>query len=318
MPATDGWDVATGPGLTALGLAASRTVESGRPDRLIDDPLAARFLGAIASPVPFPIRWPAPSERPGDQEALHLHGSRYIGLRTRHYDDLVVSATAADIEQVVLLAAGLDTRAFRLPLPADVSVYELDQPQVMAFKDDVLARADATPACRRVSVGTDLRGGWPAELTAAGFDAAVPTVWVAEGLLAYLPAEAERRLVDDVTRLSAAGSRFALDRIVDVGRLAHDASSLDRLSDRSGLEMRQLLSTQARPDVADLLRERGWAVEEQSAREVAARYGRDLSDPFAATGAGDRSEDTEPPWLDTGFVTGALPYQAARDARPSA
>src|SRR3954451_75299 len=107
MSAGNGWDVATGPGLTALGLAASRTVESGRPDRLIDDPLAARFLDAIASPVPFPTRWPAPSERPSDREALHLHGSRYIGLRTRYYDDLVVSAAAAHIEQVVLLAAGL-------------------------------------------------------------------------------------------------------------------------------------------------------------------------------------------------------------------
>ena len=90
------------------------------------------------------------------------------------------------------------------------------------------------------------------------------------------------------------------------------------LNPKYGLEMRQLLSTQARPDVADLLRDRGWSADEQSAREVAARYGRDLSDPFAATGSATRSADTEPPWLDTGFVTGAICYQAARDARPSA
>src|SRR4051812_14680852 len=189
MSVGDGWDVSTGPGLTALGLAASRTVESARPDRLIDDPLAARFLSVIASPVPFPTHWPAASERPSDSEALHLHGSRYIGLRTRHYDDLLAAASTGGIRQVVLLAAGLDTRAFRLPLPAGVSVYELDQPQVMAFKDDVLARTGATPACRRISVGADLRAGWADELTAAGFDAAAPTMWVAEGLLAYLPAE---------------------------------------------------------------------------------------------------------------------------------
>src|SRR5690242_4415889 len=105
MTTADAWDVATGPGLTALGLAASRLVESGRPDRLIDDPWADRFLAAVASPVPFPTRWPAPSERPSDQEALHLHGSRYVGLRTRYYDDVLTEATAGGIAQVVLLAA---------------------------------------------------------------------------------------------------------------------------------------------------------------------------------------------------------------------
>src|SRR3954447_18888713 len=125
-----GWDVVSGPGLTALGLAASRLVESGRPDRLIDDPLGRAFLDAVDSPVPFPTRWPAEEEPVSDQQALHLHGSRYIGLRTRIYDDEVLAAADAGIRQVVLLAAGLDTRALRLTWPPEAHVFEVDQTAV--------------------------------------------------------------------------------------------------------------------------------------------------------------------------------------------
>ena len=128
------WDVQTGPGLTALGLAAARAVETGMPDRLVEDPWGAAFLEAVDSPVPFPVRWPAPGDPVDDQQALLLHGTRYIGLRTRLYDDYVTDAVGSGLRQVVLLAVGLDTRAFRLPWPADVRLFELDQPQVLDFK----------------------------------------------------------------------------------------------------------------------------------------------------------------------------------------
>ena len=184
------WDVVSGPGLTALGLAASRCVESGRPDRLIEDPWGAAFVAAVDSPVAFPTRWPAEGEVPSDQEALHLHGSRYIGVRSRFYDDFLAQAVSAGIRQLVLLAAGLDTRAFRLEWPdAGATVFEIDQPNVIAFKDEVLRAEGAQAGCRRAAIGADLREDWPCALRVAGFDPALPTAWVAEGLLAYLPPE---------------------------------------------------------------------------------------------------------------------------------
>jgi methyltransferase (TIGR00027 family) len=274
-------------------------VESARPDRLIEDPWGAAFVAAVDSPVPFPTRWPAEGEVPSDQEALHLHGSRYIGVRSRFYDDFLTQAVSAGIRQVVLLAAGLDTRAFRLEwADAEAAVFELDQPNVLAFKDEVLDAAGAQAGCRRVTIGVDLREDWPSALRAAGFDAALPTAWVAEGLLAYLPPEAEERLLAAIGELSAPGSRIAADRILAVDRLGKDGRALGELSARSGVPMQSLVDTQGRADCAHWLAGHGWTAQERDAAEVAASYGRDLADPFGRQSA--------PPWLDTGFVTGLL------------
>lgn len=298
VPEHGSWDITTGPGLTALGLAASRLVESGQPDRLVEDPLAGAFLEAVDSPVPFPVRWPDPGETPTDQEALHLHGSRYIGLRTRFYDDFLKSAVLDGIGQVVVLAAGLDTRAYRLGLPSDLRLYEVDQPQLLAFKDEVLAARSATPTCVRNVVGSDLRGPWSGQMIERGFDPGVPTAWVAEGLLAYLPADAEQRLVQHVTDLSAAGSQLALDRIPEIGRLSRDSGPLDRLSERSGLEMQSMINTEPRPDLPTLLRQLDWSVEDRTTRELADQYGRNLGDPFSSP----PTKSTEPPWLNTNYL----------------
>jgi methyltransferase (TIGR00027 family) len=121
------WDVVSGPGLTALGLASARAVESGMPDRLIDDPYAPGFVEAVRAPIPLPLplAWPAADAPVSDQLALLLHGFRYIGLRSRCYDDYLQDAAAAGARQAVLLAAGLDTRAFRLSWPAGFRVFEL-------------------------------------------------------------------------------------------------------------------------------------------------------------------------------------------------
>lgn len=295
------WDVVSGPGITALGLAASRSVESTRPDRLIEDPWGAAFIAAVDSPVAFPTRWPDEDEVVTDQQALHLHGSRYIGVRSRFYDDYLAAAAQRGVKQMVLLAAGLDTRAFRLTWPSGVTVFEIDQPQVIAFKDEVLNKEGAQPACPRVTIGADLREAWQEKLLAAGFADDEPTAWVAEGLLAYLPPDAEERLLRQIQELSAPGSSIAADRILSVHRLgdngANDAA-LDELTERSGVEMKSLIDTQARQDCAQWLRAQGWAVREDNAVEIAHGYGRDLSDPFA--------RQATPPWLETGFVTGQL------------
>lgn len=295
MEGAEGWDVVSGPGITALGLAAARAVESGAPDRLIADPFEVAFLEAIDSPVPFPVRWPDPGAEVSVQQALFLHGSRYIGVRSRHYDDYLLAACADRIHQVVVLAVGLDVRAFRLPWPPGVRLFEIDQPQVLAFKDHVLHARDARPTCARTVVGADLRADWPNHLVEAGFDPDASTVWLAEGLLAYLPADAEADLISAIQRLSAPGSQLALDRIVTGPA---NEEGLARLSSRSGIDMAGLIDIESRADVPTLLRARGWVVTEEMTSALAARYGRDLTDPFASG-----SEDSaSPPWLNTSFL----------------
>jgi methyltransferase (TIGR00027 family) len=228
-----------------------------------------------------------------DTEKLHLHGSRYIGLRTRYYDDALSEAAGAGTRQTVLLGAGLDTRALRLDLPSDLVLFELDQAGVLDYKLAVLA---ATPRCRRELVGVDLREDWPAALAAHGHDPARATAWIAEGLLAYLPPDAQAALLARIDELSAAGSRLALDRIV--GDPAQDGR-LQALAERSGIRMDRLMAGGPEQDIAGALRERGWAVEEEPVAAVAERYGRDLADPFAGPAAAPAAE---PPWLDTVFL----------------
>ena len=113
----------------------------------------------------------------------------------------------------MILASGLDTRAYRLPWPADTVVFEIDQPEVIAFKSRTLAELGAEPTAERRTVAIDLREDWPSALQAAGFDPTQPTAWIAEGLLIYLPPDAQDRLFDDITALSAPGSRIATEHM---------------------------------------------------------------------------------------------------------
>lgn len=289
------WDIVTGPGITALGIAASRRVESSMPDALIDDPFGDAFVRAVSSPVPFPLRWPDDGEQVTGRQALSLHTSRYIGVRSRFYDDYVRDALRGGVRQVVLLAAGLDTRAFRLDWPAAVTLYELDQPKVLTFKNDVLHGERARPGCTRVTVGADLREDWPTALLATGFNRTIPTVWIAEGLLGYLPPAAEETLLQRIDQLSTTGSHLALDRFADLQAVAAD---LEELGTRSGIDARSLFNTEVRPHPADWLHPRGWSIREEDDLTIAHRYGRDLADPFTG-------RDTRP-WHDTQFLTAHL------------
>jgi methyltransferase (TIGR00027 family) len=299
------WDVSSGPGVTALGLAAARSVESGRSDRLIEDPFARALFEAADADLPMRLDWPDPGSPVSDTEMLHLHGSRYIGLRTRFYDDAIGAAAEDGLRQVVLVGAGLDTRAFRLSLPADLRVFELDQEGVLGFKDEVLSGQAVDPRCARSAIPIDLRDDWPSALHEGGFDSTQPTAWVAEGLLPYLPPEAQSNLVAQVRGLSAPGSTLAFDRIV--GDAAAGAR-LRGLSERSGIDIERLLAGGDADDLGGLLSAGGWEVEEQPTASIAERYLRDLSDPFATPDDGSRA--SEPPWLDTVFLTARLPIEA--------
>jgi len=182
---------------TARWTAAVRASESTRDDRLFEDPWAAALAG------PEGAAWIA-GRPPGS--------TLPIAIRTRFFDDwLHRVAIEGGIRQVVLLASGLDTRAYRLPWVAGTTVFELDRPAVLAGKRGVLEGAGAAPACDRRAVGADLTGDWAAALLASGLDRDRPTAWLVEGVLFYLPREAIDRILDDVTRLAAPGSRLGLD-----------------------------------------------------------------------------------------------------------
>jgi methyltransferase (TIGR00027 family) len=198
-----------GVGKTALGMARVRARESRREDRLFDDPFAQAFVDA--APGAFPEERQAGVPGSGALRELGAAFSAHAVIRTRFYDDWLAAAAAGGCGQVILLAAGLDTRAFRLGWPAGTRVFEVDLPDVVAFKEAVLARCGAAPRCERVTVAADLRGDWAAELVAAGFDRARPAAWLAEGLIIYLTAGEAGRLLSVVSELSSPGGQLAFE-----------------------------------------------------------------------------------------------------------
>lgn len=208
--------VPEGVGWTALLTAYGRAQESRRPDRLFHDALALAVVEAVSgqggaySDANGRLPRLGPASDDGSSDLWNAFRS-YFTLRTPFYDQCVLQAVTDGFRQVVLLAAGLDSRAFRLGLPPETTVFELDQGPVLRYKESVVARRDAVPTCRRVTVPADLSAAWAAPLEAAGFDACLPTMWVAEGLLMYLTSEECDRFLDAVGALSGPGSRFAAE-----------------------------------------------------------------------------------------------------------
>jgi methyltransferase (TIGR00027 family) len=291
----DSWDITESVGATALSVAAARAVETGSDDPLIRDQFAYLLVSTAGQPWE---RLASSLEWIGDDE----HGRRahrlaidYQAVRTHYFDSYFADAVAAGIRQVVILAAGLDSRAFRLKWPAGTSVYEIDQPQVVAYKTSTLESAGAAPTAERRTVQVDLRDDWAAALTAAGFDSSQPTAWLAEGLLPYLPAEAQDRLFEIVTGLSAPGSRVAVEAF-SLGTADNEArrvarrARFDRMRQRLGLDINvETLTYQEsdRADAADWLTEHGWHVSAVSNTDEMARLGRaipaDLADEAFTT-----------------------------------
>jgi len=201
--------------MTALGVAWVRATESQKADRLFEDPLAERFVAASGWNPPDMAGWERPgiADRPEGDAARTLRVlAQSVIVRTRFLDDLLAGAWAeGGGRQVVILGAGLDTRAFRLHWPAGGRCFELDLAPVLAFKDEVLDKAGAVPDCERVTIAADLLADdWPALLVGAGFDPGEPAVWIAEGLLIYFSQEENDRLVDQIGALSGPGHRLAI------------------------------------------------------------------------------------------------------------
>ncbi|BDM67680.1 S-adenosyl-L-methionine-dependent methyltransferase [Streptomyces nigrescens] len=265
-----------GVAATALGVARIRATESARPDRLFDDPYAAGFVAA-APPRPAAAARTDDAEVPAPQrEAFYRGLFRHVVLRTRFFDDYLTTATTQHaLRQVVILAAGLDTRAHRLPWPDGVRLYEVDLPEVLAFKERVLAEQGARPRCARTAVAADLRTDWTAPLRAAGFAPDEPTAWLVEGLLVYLSAGEAARLLTTLGEQSAPGSRLAFPGSEDfrTSAMMADGRTLPSMREISALWKGGLDEP-----AADWLGRHGWQPRIHARETVAASYGRVLGD----------------------------------------
>ncbi|MFJ9041132.1 class I SAM-dependent methyltransferase [Streptomyces sp. NPDC102406] len=248
-----------GVGATALLVAAARAIETHRHDALAHDVFAEHFVRA----APASVGWPTRLEQApgGDANPLWGRFARYFGLRTRVLDDFLLrSVHTAGARQVVLLGAGLDTRAFRLEWPVDTVVYEIDRTEVLAFKHQVLDGLPATATAARVPVPVDLRGDWSTALTDSGLDRAAPSVWLAEGLLFYLPADTETSLITAVDRLSTPGSALAYEVKLEPDLLTYRDSPLYTATTRQiGIDLLDLFAKEPRPDSAGVLASKGWS-----------------------------------------------------------
>jgi methyltransferase (TIGR00027 family) len=272
----DSWDPASSVGATATMVAASRALASQGPDPLLNDPFADPLVRAVGLP-PF-IRL-IDGEVSLDDDDPALNGrtrAEQMTVRTRFFDDFFIAATDAGIRQAVILASGLDTRAYRLPWPAGTVVYEIDQPQVIDFKTSTLADLGANPTAERRTVSIDLRDDWPTALRQQGFDVNKPTAWSAEGLLPYLPSEAQDRLFDNITALSAPGSQLATEHISDPDAFSNE--SVQRIGERwrrAGFDLNpaDLFYQGERSIVVDYLTGHNWQVIAHPAPELYQRNG---------------------------------------------
>jgi methyltransferase (TIGR00027 family) len=258
---------------TARWIAAARAHESARRDRLFDDPFAEVLAGSgeLGATTGGALRAGVSVVDELIVQASRAFGAPMLAIRTRFFDELLLHAVRAGrVRQVVLLAAGLDARAFRLPWPLGTRLYELDQPAVLAAKAATLARIEAEPVCQRHTLGVDLaETGWAERLCAAGYDPEAPSAWLAEGLLMYLDVRAVGQLLQTVAQLAAPGSWLGADTFNTVVLSAPLLRPLVDLMSAQGAPWRF-----ATDDPAAVLGKAGWIAEVTEVREAGARYGR--------------------------------------------
>lgn len=298
----DTWDLASSVGATATMVAAARAIATSTDGALISDPYAEPLVRAVGVDVFTRL---ASGEL--DPSAFDIDDDKNVGMdrmvdnmavRTKFFDDFFTDATAEGIRQVVILASGLDSRAYRLQWPSGTVVYEVDQPQVIDFKTKALADIGAEPSVDRRAVAIDLRFDWPTALKEAGFDPGQPTAWSAEGLFGYLPPDAQDRLIDTVTELSAPDSRFATESApsIDPADLEEAMEKMQSTAERwrnhgFDLDFANLVYMEDRKEVASYMADRGWQVDGIGINELMTANG---FAPF----------DDETPFADLRYVTG--------------
>lgn len=298
MPRTanDSWDIATSVGATAVMVALARAAETASADPLIRDQFAEPL---VSTPELEGVReqvtaWWAGAEDDDPDGAVRAQEMiNYQAVRTHFFDAYFDDAAAAGIRQAVIVAAGLDSRAYRLDWPAGTTVYEIDLPKVLEYKAETLAGHGSTPIAERRPVPVDLRHDWPKALREAGYDPSRPTAWLAEGLLPFLPAAAQEGLFASIDALSGPGSRVAVENFgVDAEKRREaeqrwaelKAKREARGQDTSFNPFDLWFDDEGRPDCGDWFGAHGWTVRTVNAREEAARLGREPQNedrPFA-------------------------------------
>lgn len=269
----DSWDLLTGVGTTATGIAAARALASRRPDALIQDPFARPLVEALG--VDYYLKM-ADGEVEGEEtDSFDLSVmADGMAIRTQFFDEFFLDATGAGLRQAVILASGLDTRPYRMRWPVGTTVFELDQPEVIDFKVRTLADMRATPTATQLrSIGIDLRLDWPSALRTHGFDSKLPTAWIAEGLHGYLSADAQDRFLDTITDLSATASRIAIDWHPDLTITSNARSREVSQSERrrsNGVDIKDpsdMIYLGPRNNIGDYLRARGWQIQTHTAEQ---------------------------------------------------
>jgi methyltransferase (TIGR00027 family) len=274
----DNWDLASSVGATATMVAAGRAMATRDPRGLINDPFAEPLVRAVG--LDFFIKMmDGELDLTAFEDFSPVRAQAMVdgmAVRTKYFDDYLITATGTGLRQVVILASGLDSRAYRLPWPAGTVAYEIDQPQVIEFKTTTLADIGAEPTATRRTIPIDLRADWPAALGAAGLDTSAPTAWLAEGLLIYLPPDAQDRLFDSITSLSAPGSTIATEFVP--GIVDFDVARVQGMSNPFrehgvDIDMASLVYTGERNHVLDYLGAKGWQVEGVTRTELFRRNG---------------------------------------------
>jgi methyltransferase (TIGR00027 family) len=285
--ADDSWDIATSVGATAVMVALARAAETASAEPLIEDRFAEPL---VSTPELEGVReqvaaWWSGTDVDDDPDgAMRAQEMiNYQAVRTHFFDAYFAGAVAAGIRQAVIVAAGLDSRAYRLDWPAGTVVYEIDLPKVLEYKAETLAGHGATPVADRREVPVDLRHDWPQALRDAGFDAGKPTAWLAEGLLPFLPASAQEALFASIDALSGPGSRVAVENFgvdPDKRRAAEErwhelkAKREARGQDTSFNPFDLWFSDEGRPECADWFASHGWTTNTLNARDEGQRLGR--------------------------------------------
>jgi methyltransferase (TIGR00027 family) len=281
----DTWDITESVGATALGVAAARAAETESAEPLFRDPFARVFLDAAGEGTWSIFDHLAVARVDQELAARMQRLQDFFAARTAFIDDFFVAAADSGIRQVVILAAGLDARAWRLAWPEGTRVYELDQPKVLEFKSSTLRAHGAEPVARRIEIPVDLRRDWPTALRHAGFDPQAPTAWSVEGLLRYLPSQAQDLLFERIQEMSAVGSQIVANAptkdVVDPERWARDGEVGQRLQSALGMQvgiappnLEELSYAEERTDVVDWLTEHGWEASAATVPEVVALYRR--------------------------------------------
>ena len=295
MPRTDddSWDITQSVGSTALGVAAARAAETDSEKPLINDPFARVFVEAAGKGLWSVLASPTVSAELADVDPDLRARMRvmidFMAVRTVFFDEFFLNAANTGVRQIVILAAGLDSRAWRLPWPDDTTVYELDQPKVLEFKSRTLEQQGAHPRSKLANVPIDLRQDWPTALREAGFDASQPTAWSAEGLLRYLPASGQDLLIERIHELSCVGSWFAASApgqgFLDPAHLTRQREQTTRLRAAAASllkteipDLEELWYAEERADITEWLRRHSWDASAVALAEMLDRYGRSIPD----------------------------------------